>query len=440
MEIQYISCVRFSLQLILSESVFLLWQPRRERFPLRLAGSLLGYLVGSGLWFLIIRTFHWEIPAVRIFFYLGLFLLTLACIGISFDLRPIEILFIGTGGYATEHIAYSLAKIVQYLTGAYAEQIGPVWENLLFRFLPYLLVALLTYLFLVRYNRKAGAFKDYDVRLTLLALGILVVAVIISVYYSNADYAPQRVPVTEIICPLYGTICCMLSLVLEYYILRENRYQMERDMMEQSLQMANTQRAYSKEAIDIINMKCHDLKHQIRALAAMDDAGQRREYVDEVQRAVSIYDATYHTGCEALDYVLQEKALLCGERAVEFSCMADGEAISFMRPADVYALMGNALDNALERTAKEPEGHRIISLQIRRRGEMVVIHLENQCSSSVEFRDGLPVTDKEDKNFHGFGVKSIRYLAEKYGGQVLMRTHDGIFLLDVLLPQAPSPA
>lgn len=436
MEIQYISCLRFSLQFMISETVFLLWQPRLDRFPLRLPGALAAYLVASGLWFLIIRAFPWGIPVVRILFYLGLFALTLGGMYLSFEMRPIELLFVGTGGYATEHIAYSMAKLVQYLTGGYRENIGDLWENLLFRFLPYFLVAALTYLLLIRNNRKKGSFKAYNVRLTLLALGILMVTVIISVFYNDSAFAPQRVPVTEIICPIYGSLCCFLALLLEYYILRENRYQMERDMMEEALQMANTQQAYSKEAIDIINMKCHDLKHQIRALAAMDDAGQRKEYVAEVQEAVSIYDSTYHTGCEALDYVLQEKTLLARERAVAFSCMADGEAISFMRPADVYALMGNALDNALERTGKEPEGHRIISLQIRQRGEMVVIHLENQCSAQVEFRDGLPVTDKADKNFHGFGVKSIRYIAEKYDGQVFMRSGGGLFTLDVLLPRA----
>lgn len=96
--------------------------------------------------------------------------------------------------------------------------------------------------------------------------------------------------------------------------------------------------------------------------------------------------------------------------------------------------MGNALDNALERVIQEPEDQRIISLLVKRTGDMVLIHLENQCSRIPEFQDDLPVTDKVDKTAHGFGVRSIRYLVEKYQGEVLMRAADDRFCLDILMP------
>jgi sensor histidine kinase regulating citrate/malate metabolism len=112
--------------------------------------------------------------------------------------------------------------------------------------------------------------------------------------------------------------------------------------------------------------------------------------------------------------------------------MADGGLIDFMTPADVYALMGNALDNALESVVKEAEGERVISLQVRRKDEMVLIHLENRCSREPEFQDGLPVTIKSDKNQHGFGVRSIRYIVEKYDGELFMSARNGRFYLDIL--------
>ena len=65
---------------------------------------------------------------------------------------------------------------------------------------------------------------------------------------------------------------------------------------------------------------------------------------------------------------------------------------------------------------------------------MVLIHLENRCSREPEFVDGLPLTNKKDKNRHGFGVKSIRYIAEKYNGEVSMSVQNGRFCLDILLP------
>ena len=93
------------------------------------------------------------------------------------------------------------------------------------------------------------------------------------------------------------------------------------------------------------------------------------------------------------------------------------------------------MDNALERTIQEDADKRIISLRIHRHGQMVLFHLENTCSESPEFNGGLPVTTKKDKDFHGFGVKSIRYIVQKYDGEMLMRVQDGKFILDIAFPR-----
>ena len=94
------------------------------------------------------------------------------------------------------------------------------------------------------------------------------------------------------------------------------------------------------------------------------------------------------------------------------------------------------LDNALECVQEEKEEERFISLHLTRRGEMVIVHVENRCSREVQFQDGLPVTHKKDKTRHGFGVRSIVYIAEKYDGQVFMKAEDGKYLLDIMFSRS----
>lgn len=439
-ELMYLSCVRFSIQLMICEAAFLVGRPRRERFGLRLAGALAVYFACAFLWNGLLNALPGGVLLARMLLWTGLFVLTLGVIWWCFDLIPVELLFVGTGGYATEHIAFALGRILQYGGGWSEETLGVPLHTFWFRFLIYVLVSGLMYALLIRPNRGKGDFKPGDGRIALLALVMLMAAIVLSVFYSYDAFMEQGTVASEVVCPLYAMLCCTLVLLMEFYVLRENRMEREREVMDQLLRMANAQRRTSRETIDIINMKCHDLKHQIQALAAMDDTAARSRYVAEVQQAVSIYDADYHTGCEALDYVLREKTLLAGRHRVTFSCMADGGAIAFMDPADIYALMGNALDNALERVLREPEEERVVSLLIKRAGDMVLLHLENRCSSPPEFQDGLPVTDKEDKTAHGFGVRSIRYLVERYQGEALMRAADGKFCLDILLPLQAAPA
>ena len=113
--------------------------------------------------------------------------------------------------------------------------------------------------------------------------------------------------------------------------------------------------------------------------------------------------------------------------------MIDGKTISFMNSTDVYALFGNLLDNAIESVLKEPdEEKRIISLLVSEKNGGTYIHMENYCGEPVTFENGFPVTTKNDKAYHGFGVRSIRYLADKYEGNLLMRMEKERFITDIL--------
>ena len=64
---------------------------------------------------------------------------------------------------------------------------------------------------------------------------------------------------------------------------------------------------------------------------------------------------------------------------------------------------------------------------------------ENYCEGSLNFSEGLPVTTKEDRNFHGYGLKSIRYVAKKYGGTVTARMEKQWFVLQLLFPRPAQP-
>lgn len=425
-------CIQFSFQLLVSESVFLIDIPKRKHFLTRLIIGLLLQIVLGALWEFMVIPLIPQLLVQRILLYLGYALMTVIPILGSFEIEIQELIFILAGGYATEHMTFSLSRMVLHLFHGEYQLYGSLIHLLLTRYVIYGAGALTVYFLIIRTKKKVNKLADSDFRILVLAFIIMVFAIGLSAYWS---YEYIGTGIGDVICPAYSFLCCALVLLMEYYVLRENSMKREQEMMEQLLQLSTAQQKSSKEAIDIINMKCHDLKHQMKALAKIEDDQSRAEYLQEIRGAVSIYDATYHTGCSALDYVLREKTLLFNERQIEFSCMVEGQMISYMSSADVYALMGNALDNALERVMKEKEGERIISFQIKHHHDMVLIHLENRCSSALKFEDGMPVTDKEDKARHGFGVKSMRYIVEKYQGEMIMSVQNGKFNLDILIPQ-----
>ena len=115
--------------------------------------------------------------------------------------------------------------------------------------------------------------------------------------------------------------------------------------------------------------------------------------------------------------------------------MADGEKLSFMREDDLYCLFGNIIDNAAEAVAHlSDDEKRVINLTCGARGDMALIEEENYYEGDLTFEDGLPQTTKSDKMYHGYGVRSIRLIARRYGGEATMSADGGIFSLKVLLP------
>ena len=75
---------------------------------------------------------------------------------------------------------------------------------------------------------------------------------------------------------------------------------------------------------------------------------------------------------------------------------------------------------------------RATHLAMRRAVEQVIAALGGVAVTALV--DGLPVTTKEDSDYHGFGLKSIRHTAEKYGGGISVQTGSNFFSLQVLLP------
>ena len=162
-----------------------------------------------------------------------------------------------------------------------------------------------------------------------------------------------------------------------------------------------------------------------------------REYLQELERDIMIYDVSLQTGNRALDVVLMEKGLFCKNHEIQWSCMVDGSRMNFMKAEDIYGIFGNALDNAIEAVSRlEDPQQRVISVKAIYQKKILVIQFQNYYQGDLEFRNGIPRTTKQNKQDHGYGMKSIRYTVEKYNGTVTVSTKNNILTLQILIPLA----
>jgi hypothetical protein len=236
-------------------------------------------------------------------------------------------------------------------------------------------------------------------------------------------------------------LCGFVALYAQQGQRLQHRARAEVKAVDEMLRRQHGQYLQSKRSIEIVNRKYHDLKHQIGVIRAEGDPALRADYLDSLEASVSGYAAQADTGNGVLDVILTTKSLECAERGIDLTYVADGAALDFMSAMDVSAVFGNALDNAIDGVLAVPDPEkRLIKVALYARDRFVMMTFENYFSGELRTEDGDIVTRRSDRDRHGYGLKSIRYTAEKYGGSMTVNTEDRWFVLRILVPMPQDRA
>ena len=411
------------MEMALAAAVFVLPLRRRDRFWLRLAASVvLMLLAGQSTRWL----FAWGMPREA-----GFFLLYGLSVGMFYGCARVSIwdaVYGATSAYAVQHMGYCLWSCIQ--TGFGLPDL-PAAEMAV-----YGAVLLWSYFVFARRMTIGGT---YQCSRQQVMIGVGLVIGFAFFFSRVAESAYAQAPASRVLfllCRLYAILCCWFVLYVQVS-LRRNIY-VRNELTTQKLLWEKERAQYelARDSAERINRKCHDLKHQLRLLRQMpeNDSG-RAQFLRELEQSVADYDAAVKTGNEVLDVVLTEKSLLCEREGIGLTCVANGASLAFMDPLDLYALFGNGLDNAIEavRQVEEPD-RRLITVTIYAKPGMAVLQIENYYSHALTFEGGLPQTTKKDRADHGYGLKNIRAIVQRYQGSISIDAEDGIFLLCAVVP------
>lgn len=433
--------IRFAVELLIAECLFAsAVGKKKDNHIKRLVGSGTLFVLASCIYpFLIenaVRMFsnRW-VGAVSVAWYVLLALISVLITRFCYQLTISDTLFLCVTGYCVQHMEFVAVNEVL------AKGIWTRLPDMLPLYIvvcavtTFLIYALVYHLFRRYLARQKG--KLFDDRPENIAFTLMMyLLVFLATFMCQTIFTSGRLDYSQInyLGAAADFLICILILWVQSAMYRIYDLNREKDIVEHLLYERKRQYELSRENIEIINQKCHDLKHQIRALKQVD-AGERGQYIDELEKSIDIYDAVTETGNEVVDTILSEKSLNCEQRRIRLSCMVDAAHLDFMSTLDIYALLGNALDNAIESVSQYKEQEkRVISLTIKTQGDFLSIQTNNYCEKPPEIRGGLPVTTRRNRQYHGFGMKSMHHLAHKYGGSLAVNVENHVFTLQILLP------
>lgn len=357
-------------------------------------------------------------------------------------------LSVATAGYCcvraflVSELAASLSWQLYFFYAWYLGGEAPLYGYLIPAILVFLAVFALQW-WLERRSHMGGRCAPVRPRTFLSVLAIGLAAFVVS----NLSFVTTNTPFTsQFATEIYnirtlvdlGGVAILYAFHMQH---RELEMKYELDAIHNVLETQYVQYRQSRESIEVINRKYHDLKHQIAALRAEQDPQRRGAWLDAMESDIAVYEAQNKTGNPVLDTVLTGKSLYCQKHGINFTCVADGSLLDFLEVMDICTIFGNALDNAIESVLQLPDKEqRLIHLSVSGQKGFLLILVENFYAGELRFENGLPVSTKGDDKFHGFGVKSIRYSAQRYGGTVSITTENHWFHLKILIPFPKSRA
>ena len=204
---------------------------------------------------------------------------------------------------------------------------------------------------------------------------------------------------------------------------------MDSALREQYMKYRNYQ-----DNIELVNMKYHDLKHQLEDLKNQTISDKQSILINNIESELEAYSPQFDTGNQVLDALLDSRQSICRKKQIIITAVIDGQLLDFMHVADICTIFGNALDNAIESVvASEDVQKRLIHLEVKMVRKFVCIQIENTCEGEVILEQGVPQTKKNKRN-HGYGTKSIVRTVQKYNGNTLFSVEDNWFALKILIP------
>lgn len=418
----YSGNIYFIIEILLAELIFLYPAPKRKLFILRFS---LCFAAATAIAAFTPRIT--VIPSVfnDLFRFLFLFSLTVGAMALCFKMKFAALFSMCSAGYAVQHLSYQASRLLLKtgLLGNYASNVLP--RSRLFEIVVLAIIYVAIFFTLGRLSAKNEFYNNSDMRFNIMSI------VTVFICMGLTRFARAFGESGGITNSLYSIMCCILALYIQFnlhklYLAKHEAMAIERVRSEERKQYE-----ISKKTIDAINIKCHDLKHKLSAY----DGRLPQEELDDLKRDIDVYEGIIKTGNDALNVLLTEKSIKCKTEGIVLTFAGDGEALSFMKTMDIYSLFGNAVDNAIEAVEKLSDAEKkIIDIAIERRGDLVFLSFTNYCDSKLSLEEGLPKTTKTDeKGYHGFGMKSMKLIAEKYGGELTASLFDDKFNLSIYI-------
>lgn len=283
------------------------------------------------------------------------------------------------------------------------------------------------------------------VGLTVIINGISILFLFISGEYINdlykimeySDAIPRMsvipyIQTIQSIIPAIMVFCNIFLIIIINNLIKGMKAKSELESINNKLNMQYNYYLNIQESHMKVRKIYHDINNHLACIKKIEN-GDVDNYIKSINEELRDFESSFNTGNKILDIILNEKSIDCRNNNIKLLCDINLRKCEFIQMIDISSIFSNILDNAIEACEKVRQGR-----YIKLRGVIVksyfIITCENSKNDKLRFKNNILITSKDDKFFHGIGLKSIKSSIKKYDGELEIIEGKDNFTLNIYIP------
>lgn len=416
--------IGYIIEVLIAELLFLHAYKKRNHFWVRFpAAAVISGIIASSITYPAA-----SIAIYRFMFFFFLIALTVGVMLFCYKGNSFSIVSSCIAGVATQHIAFKLMTIISLIPS-----MSVLLEiSVIYRMIVEILTMAVVYTIVYFMAARAQVPDRGSIRLNILSVIVVLICIGVNRLVADAKDLSNEVIVAS---SIYAILCCSFALSIQFYLHKWQQEKAESMVIKGLLSASEKQYEQWKEMVEFNNIQMHDLKHLLNHIEHF--AGKEKTDIPDlspIRESIEGFAPIVRTGNDVIDVLLRNMGALCRQQGVRLNCVSFTDKLDKFDSMSLYFLFGNAIDNARTGAAAVSDKEkRLVDVSLKQFGDSVIIHVWNYFEGDITFEDKLPVS-KDLENGHGFGIKSIKVIVDKFGGAFKTQVEGDVFHLNIILP------
>lgn len=226
----------------------------------------------------------------------------------------------------------------------------------------------------------------------------------------------------------------LIIVIIGVLLLKNKMVQKENEFLQLQDELLSHNYQELESVVEQNRLMLHDIKNHFLVLKELEkekDYDGISRYLKEIEQEFLKVTMRRWTGHRFADVMLEQKKAKAEQLGIEFDIQSVPISKWPINDSEICSLFGNLLDNAIEACERKKDGDRWIWVKIERQKQLLFINISNAIDEAPVMKNGRLISKKQGRKIHGYGLKSVERIVNKYDGTICYDISKNVFKVEL---------